>query len=352
MAIEHVIRPAVLILAFLAVAAAESAADAGCKIVDLTERYSQVAKQSGRLDPKHQVELFRRQLVLEHPDLYGENGLGFKSRSDLDAAIVRALGAPPSTTAKIQKTARAVERSLPEYVRVFEKTFPDFRCDFSIYVVNSLNRLDGAGRVIEGKPSLILGADVIASEPMRSRGILIIHELFHRYHYEVAGFSDDDSEHNPLWRALWVEGLATYVSMRLNPPASMQDALIAPSDLVLRAKRIVPELIGELRPNLDRSDPQLFASAFKYRGPDANPPSRFGYYLGTLLAQEMAKTHSLTRLAHMGPREVREAIGVVLQRLQLEFRERSEWRGSHCVTRAVAAVSYFAFRIADIPVST
>src|SRR5262249_27379393 len=158
-----------------------------------------------------------------------------------------------------KKSAEMLEEKLPGYIASLQKTFSDFRCDFPIYVMNSLGRLDGAGRIVNGQPSLILGVDVIASEQPKTLGILIHHELFHRYHFQVAGFSDDKAENDVLWRTLWAEGLATYASMRLNPPASLPDALIIPSDLVQRSQPILAQLIAELEPSLDCLNPKLFS---------------------------------------------------------------------------------------------
>jgi hypothetical protein len=168
--------------------------------------------------------------------------------------------------------------------------------------------MDGGGRVIDGKPSLVFGVDVIASEDPEAIGILIDHELFHRYHFQVAGFSDDKGSQEILWRALWAEGLATYVSMKLNSPASMQDALVVPRDLIERSRPLLPELIPELQPHLDEVNPELYATFFSYRGPDASPPSRVGYYIGALVAERLARQHSLPALARMPAAEVRKEV--------------------------------------------
>ncbi len=166
--------------------------------------------------------------------------------------------------------------------------------------------------MVDGRPSLILGVDVIYGEKPEFLGILIHHELFHRYHFQVARFSDDNAEHEVLWKGLWAEGLATYVSMKLNPPSSLQDALTPPEDLVMRSQPMLPDVVRELEPNLDRIDPELFSRFFAYRGPEANPPSRVGYYIGALVAKRMAKRHSLVGLAHMSANGVRRELGLQL----------------------------------------
>jgi len=196
--------------------------------------------------------------------------------------------------------------------------------------VSSLNRLDGAGRVVDHKPALILGVDVITEEhpSAANLGILIDHELFHRYHYQVAGFSDDNAQHEVVWKGLWAEGLATYVSMKLNSPATMQDALFLPLDLVTRSKPILPRLISELSTRLDTVDPAYFSELFTYRGAHTNPPSRVGYFIGALAAQDLAIHRSLTELAHMQPSTVRPELAKALDHVRAAF-EKNEAGAQH-----------------------
>ncbi len=60
-------------------------------------------------------------------------------------------------------------------------SFPDFICDFPIYLMISLGHMDGAGRVVGGIPALVLGVDSIDGiETPAQRPIFFAHELFHR----------------------------------------------------------------------------------------------------------------------------------------------------------------------------
>ena len=82
----------------------------------------------------------------------------------------------------------------------------------------------------------MLGVDTIAQfETPASLPVFLSHELFHRYHFQAAGFSDDLAERDLIWRSLWAEGLATYVSARLNPSNPLSDALIVPRRTSRRA---------------------------------------------------------------------------------------------------------------------
>jgi hypothetical protein len=191
--------------------------------------------------------------------------------------------------------------------------FPDFSPTFPVYILVSLGQLDGAGRVIDGKPSLVLGVDNITSEfSPRILTIFLDHELFHRYHYQVAGFSDDKGNRELIWRALWAEGLATYVSTLLNPPATLQDGLFVPRDLVQKAGPILPDLAAEISRKLDEVDEHLFAKFFLYQPSTGALPSRSGYYVGARIAEMLAKQRSLFELAHMQPETVRSKIGDIL----------------------------------------
>jgi hypothetical protein len=309
---RHLWIASAVLVAFLQSAHAATS----CKVVDLMPEFWRVLDASSHQSPEQQVRAFRAALVYQHPDLFGAGGLGFESAAQLDQAIPPSLARARANRNSIRAMHDLLEKRLPSYLLAFKQKFPDFRCDFPIYLVPSLYQLDGAGRMVDKQPSLILGIDLIAEvHSPASLGIFIHHELFHRYHYQVAGFSDDNAEREVLWRGLWAEGLATYVSMKLNPPASMQDALFLPNDLVKRSQPVLRGLISEILPNLDRVDPELFSKLFLFHGADANPPSRVGYYIGALAAQRIGEQHSLFALAHMQADSVRTELSRTLSQM-------------------------------------
>ncbi len=204
------------------------------------------------------------------------------------------------------KTDESVRAAIPSIAAQFVTVFPDFRCDFTVYTTVSFGALDGAGRIVAGRPALVLGVDAISSfETPSQLPVFVTHEFFHRYHFQVAGFSDDLAERDLIWRSLWAEGLATYVSAKLNPSNSLGDALLLPRDLEARAQPYLPIMAAELLASLDRSDAGTFFKFFGYRDQAAERagwPSRSGYYLGYLIAENLGRTHSLAELAHLkGP---------------------------------------------------
>jgi hypothetical protein len=306
-------------IALFAILCFEQKAAAQCRIVDRMPQYWNLVSESANESPQDQVAGFHSVLDLVHTDLYSKTGLGFETDEQLDRAILKALRDARQNREIMEQMSTKVRATLDQELVRFKKTFPDFQCNFVIYLVPSLGNLDGAGRVVDGQPALVFGVDSIASEfstqPLQLP-VFMDHELFHRYHSQVAGFSDDKGQQEVLWRGLWAEGLATYVSMVLNPPATMQDALFLPKDLVSRASPIRSVLAKQLAVRLDFSDPEVFRRYFSYHANDVDGvPPRSGYYIGALVAQQLAQQNTLQQLAHLQDGVVRRKLAETLDLL-------------------------------------
>ncbi len=182
-------------------------AQARCPVVDLMPEFWRAVAQSKDKPPQQRIETFRNTIVVKHDDLY-HGALGFASDEELNAAIQSSTASAESDRDSLAATREKVLEKIPAAVEKFQRAFPDFHCDFPIYVVHSLNRLDGAGRVVDHRPALVLGVDVIAAQGQNNRylDLLLAHELFHRYHFQASGFSDDNAQKEVIWKGLWVEG--------------------------------------------------------------------------------------------------------------------------------------------------
>ena len=70
---------------------------------------------------------------------------------------------------------------------------------------------------MNGTNALLFGVDLISRlhGSTANLSVLFDHELFHVYHRQVAPslFRKGDE----IWKRLWIEGLAEYVSWRMNP---------------------------------------------------------------------------------------------------------------------------------------
>jgi len=287
----------------------------GCPVVDAYADFLHISTATiGLSDQDRRKSL--HQYVADHAALYAPTAIGTPPTDSLERIGLTGMDA-------VGASAFGFDRSLHGAIETaeqgFARAFPDFQCKFPIYLAPTFGRMDGAGRVVDGRPALVLGPDVLASYVSAAQlPVFLAHELFHRHHFERAGFSDDLAERDVLWRTLWAEGLATYVSARLNPDRPLSDAMLLPRDLAERATPLLPVLVAELYPQLDAVDAGMFGRFFKYGDASAQArgwPSRSGYYLGFLVAQQLARRYSLMELAHLQGPELRSQIGEALAAL-------------------------------------
>lgn len=107
---------------------------------------------------------------------------------------------------------------------------------------------------------------------------------------------------------MWVEGLATYVSQRMNPTLDAQQVLWYPKDMVARIQPDPARAATLLLRDIDKSGSEAerwFLASVEVEG----LPPRAGYYLGYLFASSEAGDRSLPQLARMEPARVhRDAV--------------------------------------------
>jgi hypothetical protein len=308
----------------LSVCAVLAAAPArACPIDDSFADFLTLARKTQALAPEARLAAFHADFLPRAAALYTPDAIGLSPGEKLDGRAQAALAAAASHPQWADYDAR-LRRAIPQAAVKLRAVFPDFACDFTIYLAPTFGRMDGGGRIVAGRPALIFGVDTMASvETPDQLPVLFAHELFHRYHAQSAGFGDDDNEKAPVWRTLWTEGLATYVSARLNPDRPLAEALLLPRDLEAQARPVLPRLAGELAARLDAVDPAFVGEYFEYGDATAKArgvPWRAGYYVGYLVARDLARSHSLFALAHLEGEPLRRAIGESLARLATSAR--------------------------------
>jgi hypothetical protein len=293
-----------LLFAGLAIFAASAQAQTCSMPVDAFTPVVELAHATAGLPAAEQAAQFDAKIIQRFPALYETSVTGIAPGATRDARIVASLDRIRAGSVSDATKASVIEL-LPRITAIYAGDFADFRCDFPIYLMDSLGQLDGAGRIVDGRPSLVIGIETLAGENPAGRQVFLTHELFHRYHFQAAGFSDDDGDAQALWRVLWAEGLATYVSRKLTPDASVGDALLLPPHLDALAKPKLAEIVARLLRHLDQPDLETFNLLFTYGGPQASAaglPDRSGYYVGYLVAADLGKTRTIYQLAHLsGP---------------------------------------------------
>jgi hypothetical protein len=298
------------------VRASQAPVTARCQVVNLMPSFWRFWNATKDQPQSTQLLLFNEMVVKEHPEVYREGVLSIGSGGpDLTTQIANFLRGAPANIAAMRKLSDSLEGDLPLYLSGFQRAFPDFACRNSIYFLVSLGAFDGAVRSVNGDPAaLLFGVDVMARiHPQDELGIFFDHELFHIYHRQITGMAGGMGD--PLYRALWEEGLATYVSGVLNFQVSESAILGRPEDLAARAKPLLSQLARELLQNMDSTSPDLYRTFFLGNSARKDIPPRSGYYVGLLIARELGQNYSLQQLAEMNGESLRSTMRRILQKM-------------------------------------
>ena len=284
------------------------------KVHDLATAFQQVADRNvGK--PEAAVRDFRDTIVPRFPQFYGpQRYQGKITEAQRDAQISKAFaGFPAIREAYIRKVANFTQ-DLPRHIATFRAAFPDYPASTDIWFLHSLGEMDGGTRTFHGEKFFVFGADVmVQAHGEGDEAAFFHHELFHDYQAL-------DCSGGPVWAGLWEEGLATYVSRRLNPKASDAELLLdLPHGLVPDTRRQMRRALDDLLAKLDSTDGEAVAGLFERRGDQSGLPARRAYYLGYLVAEEVGKTMSMRDMAKLDCAAVRPVVVAALERLRSAY---------------------------------
>jgi hypothetical protein len=137
--------------------------------------------------------------------------------------------------------------------------------------------------------------------PARELPAFFHHELMHIYQAQQVGTAVPIDAEQPVSWALWNEGLATYVSWKLNPTLTAPEIFWTPRDMEAQMQ---PKLAAAAR--LMLADLDGHEGYGRWFMADSSPPGlpvRSGYYLGYLMAKQLDRG-DLAALARMPPQQV------------------------------------------------
>ena len=203
----------------------------------------------------------------------------------------------------LASAARRVSQMLPDAWREhdlrFTASFPAYRPGAPAYLLVSLFDFNVHGESWRGRPCLFAGVDGIVKlgGETPDLAVLLDHEDFHIYHAQANPGLWPPKGAPPLWIALWREGLATYVSARLNPKASPADVLMS-EDLAALGPEALPPLAAQALAALETTDAGQ-DQRFLQLGYKGDTPARSGYLLGLRLAERAGRSLSLDQLARL-----------------------------------------------------
>lgn len=192
--------------------------------------------------------------------------------------------------------------------------FPDFRCDFTFYIAPTFGSMDGSAGFVNNRHVIVFAPDVIPRyHRLADLKVLIDHETFHIYHHQATGVFGASAVAIPtILEALWGEGLATYVSWRMNPAVSLDTALLQPGIPQEAAKPHLHEIAKALLAHFGDRDEPTFLHFFAAGSQPEGLPPRAGYYVGVLIAQAAAKHRTLAQLAQLNGPELQTLVAAAL----------------------------------------
>lgn len=133
--------------------------------------------------------------------------------------------------------------------------------------------------------------------------VLFAHELFHCYQAQKNPSMSLDPK-TPVFANLWIEGVATYASERLNPGASTLHVLLDDAELANIDASTLRGAVQNLLAHWDASDDATIGSFFQ-TGYHGAWPARVGYYIGLMAARRIGASMDLSQMAAMPTAEVR-----------------------------------------------
>jgi hypothetical protein len=285
-----------------------SRAAASCKLLDLMPRYWQSIDKSDAAARLHAA------VIEPYPDLYNENYVDLPTGDKWQATIAEEQAYARSHRQEIVAADRYLSANAQLFMKQFARTFTDFKCDFTFYIAPSFGRMDGSAAFVNGEHRIIFAPDVIPRyHKLSELKVLIDHETFHIYHHQATGRFGASPEAVPtILEALWGEGLATFVSWRMNPAVSLDVALLQPG-IPEGSKPHLADIAKDLLAHLDTKDrPTYFHYFAAGKQPEGYPP-RAGYYVGMLIAEDLSSRYSLMQLAHLNGPELRASLVSELQ---------------------------------------
>lgn len=298
------------LLAVLALATAAPAVAQVCPYANLMPEFSKFVESTGDLAPPARAAAFVDRFVAKHPDFYKESLFG--PREKLAARAVRLFdpqrapkfqGTRPLTLDDVLATGRSITTDYARIEATFRKVFPDYRCDTPIAFGVSLFMFDGnQSSDVPGKSEMRFGVDLISAlHPAQELPAFFHHELFHIYQAQQIGTDVPTDDEQPVSWALWNEGLATYVSWKLNPTLTAPEVFWSPRDMEEQMKPKLAEAARLMLADLDGHE--NYGRWFMGGENPPGLPSRSGYYLGYLMAKHLDKG-DLRALARMPPKQV------------------------------------------------
>ncbi len=239
-----------------------------------------------------------------HQAIYAATGL--KPRSE---RIARWLPDFDAMAADVRRIVAGFPALYAAHARRFADAFPDFdRTRAPIYLLPSLFAFDGHLEPGDGQLPLFIGADGLVRYHGTSPDLAVFldHESFHLYQSQIAPEAMLDPA-PPVYAMLWTEGVASYVSERLNPDAALLHVLLDDVHLAGADAATRRGLAAAILAALD-STREADALRFFSAGATGPWPARGGYLVGLEVARRIGRELPLAQLPRLQGAALRERL--------------------------------------------
>ena len=294
--------------ALLSIVVAACAPSDTYELTDLTGPYGEFFDRTQGLAADARVAAFKAEMGARLPGFYDAARLSGTTSEQYDLDIARSFSDFPQRREALLRTAASFQSMLPPAVESFVGVFGDARGLGRIALLHSVGEMDAGTRILNGRRYLVFGADVMARlHAPGSERPFFHHELFHAYHEPLFGQCE------PLWCALWMEGLAVYVGGELNPGATDADLLLtSPRPIRADVDAKLARAVCAIRARLDSTSQTDYADFFLGSSSFEDLPPRSGYYLGYLALRQLGNRQPPRDLARLDQTAARSALEAAL----------------------------------------
>jgi len=292
-------------------------------VIQVTEAFWGIIDAEPKLDAAERARRFRHDVIEKFPGLYGP-----VVPVSADFNIAEYLTQLEPLLPAMRDLTRPTLEQINATIDLMDARFGKMH-DVTIYVAPSLFTSNGQVRVVNDEPVVMFGVDVQAYAengllPKASRNDLrayIAHELFHAHHYAVnaemrrqANTLFDEKNPSPLYINLWIEGLATCVSMSMDGDGTAERAFMSE-----RLPREVPPILAaaarELSGKLESRSLDDTRDFFWLGGERKDLPPRSAYAIGALVADDVLARRGLNAAVALSGDELRSEVGKALATL-------------------------------------
>jgi hypothetical protein len=288
------------------------------KIKNLMPEFWSFQDQASQLQTADRIlRRFREQLIDPNRDIYAR-------REFKDAITDQGILDYLKTVSPDLPTMRALSGDLESLTREsatkLKREFRRFDARLNVVFMPSFQRLDCQYTRIVDQPTLLFGLDAIVRYrgPQVNWRVLLTHELFHAHHARVNAELYRDTA-MPLYARVWTEGLATYVSERLNPAAPSQQII---GDSVVPTSRdpaLMGTAVGMILISMDSISPAEHDKFLTYTAATDGVPVRAGNFVGYEIAKALAAEYELDELTALRGAKLRELMSEQLAQMSASY---------------------------------